>query len=112
MRTTISSQFPTHPAQRVTLLLSACDHAHRRPLMSQLLQRARRARLAGATVFEAHQGYGASGRVHRTHLLSDDRPVTVVIIDRPGRIDGFLHEVADLLDDVLVAVDDIDVVEL
>jgi PII-like signaling protein len=112
MRSTTPSTFPSHPAKRATVLLTVRDHTHHRSLMIELLQRARRAKLSGVTVFEAQEGYGESGRIHRTHLLSDDAPVTVVFIDRPDRIDGFLREVEPLLDDVLVIVDDIDVVGL
>jgi PII-like signaling protein len=80
--------------------------------MLELLKRARRAKLSGATVFEAYEGYGASGHIHRTHLASVDRPVSVVIIDWPDRVDAFLREVAELLQDVLVTVEDIDIVEI
>jgi hypothetical protein len=80
--------------------------------MTALLKRARRAKLAGATVFEAHEGYGASGHIHRSHLLSDDSPITVVLVDRPDRIDAFLDNVSDILVDVLVTVEDIDIIEI
>lgn len=111
MRTTNPSRIPSHPAKRVSILLSHHDHAHHGSLMIRLLQKARQAKLAGATAFEAHEGFGASGRVHRTHLISDDAPVTLVIIDLPDRIDAFLADVADLLDDVLVVVEDVDVLD-
>jgi PII-like signaling protein len=80
--------------------------------MTTLLKRARRAKLAGATVFEGHEGYGASGHIHRSHVLSDDSPISVVFVDLPDRIEAFLNDVSDLLVDVLVTVDDIDVVEI
>jgi PII-like signaling protein len=111
MRANTPSQFPSRPAKRATMLFSMRDHAHHRSLMIQLLKRARRAKLSGATVYEAHAGYGESGRVHRVHLMADDRPVTLVIVDRPETIVTFLDQVADLLHDVLVTVDDIDIVE-
>jgi PII-like signaling protein len=79
--------------------------------MVDLLRRARQAGLAGATVYAAHEGYGESGRVHRVHLVLDDRPVAVVIVDQSEKVDAFLDEAADLLDDVVVVVDDIEIVE-
>jgi PII-like signaling protein len=112
MRPTVPSRFPTHPAKRVTMLLNISDHAHHGSLMTKLLQRARQANLRGATLFEGYEGYGSSGRIHRTHLLSNDAPVTVVIIDRPDRIDAFLLDVGDLLEDVLTTVSDVEVIEL
>src|SRR5271170_8159540 len=111
MRPTAPSKFPAHPAKRVTMLFNISDHAHHGSLMTKLLQRAWRAKLAGATVFEAQEGYGSSGRIHRTHLLSNDAPVTLVIIDRPDRIEAFLLDVGDLLEDVLTMVSEVEVVD-
>jgi hypothetical protein len=111
MRVTMPSPFPSHPAKRVTMMLNRRDHVGHSSLMIELLQRARRAKLAGATVFEAVEGYGASGHVHRPHFMVADAPVTVVIVDKPESVDSYLNDVADLLNDVLVIVDDIDVVE-
>jgi PII-like signaling protein len=104
--------FPTHHAQRLTILFGARDHDHHGSLLVHLIKRARRAKLAGATAFEAYEGYGASGQVHRTHSLSDDAPVTIIIVDRPERIRAFLKDAADLLENVLVTVVDVEVVEL
>ena len=112
MTATALSHFASRPAKRATLLLGVRDRAGHGSLMVELLRRAKRAKLAGATAFEAQQGFGASGRIHRTHLLSEDAPIAVVLIDRAERIEAFLDEVADLLDDVLVTTDEIDIVEL
>jgi PII-like signaling protein len=112
MRTSAVSRFPSHPGKRVTMMLCRRDHAGHGSLMIELLQRARRAKLAGATVFEALEGYGATGRVHRPHFMVADAPVSIVIVEQPDRIDSFLEDVVDLLDNVLVIVDDIDIVEV
>jgi uncharacterized protein len=112
MRESAVSRFPSHPAKRVTMMLCRRDHAGHGSLMIELLQRARRAKLAGATVFEALEGYGATGRVHHPHFMVADTPVSIVIVDQPARIDSFLEDVADLLDNMLVIVDDLDIVEV
>ncbi len=112
MRTTTHSQFAGRPAKRLTFLIGVHDHVRHNSLEMELLKRARKAKLAGATVFEGDEGYGASGHVHRTHLLSDDRPLALVIIDRPDRIDEFLEAVSHLLDGVLVTVEEIEILDL
>lgn len=112
MSDAVTSRFPTYRAKRVTMLLCVRDHDHHGSLLVHLMQRARRAKLAGATAFEAYEGYGASGHIHRTHSLSDDAPVTLIIIDRPERIDAFLDGAADLLHEVFITVADLEVVEL
>lgn len=112
MRTTTSSAFTGQPAKRLTLLMSVHDHVRHNSLEMEILKRARKAKLAGATVFEGDEGYGVSGHVHAEHFLSDDRPLAVVIIDQPDRIDKFLHGIASLLDGVLVAVEEIEILDL
>lgn len=104
--------FPTSAARRITVQLSGRDHAHHRSLVVELLHHARRAGLAGATVFRAQEGYGTSGRMHTTHLLADDAPLSVVIVDRPERVDAFLASTADLLDEAVVVAEDVEVVHL
>ena len=112
MRTTTSSRFAGRPGKRMTLLMSVHDHVRHTSLEMELLKRARKAKLAGVTVFEGDEGFGASGHVHREHLLSDDRPLAVVIIDHPEKIDGFLEEIGLLLIDVVVIIDEIEILDL
>ncbi|HUJ66703.1 MAG TPA: DUF190 domain-containing protein [Acidimicrobiales bacterium] len=104
--------FPTHPATRVTVLLSPVDRAGHHSLMSELLKRARQTKLAGATALRGYAGYGTSGVVHRSHVVREDPPSAVVLVDRPERIQSFLDDVAPLLREVLVIVKDVDVVEV
>jgi PII-like signaling protein len=69
-------------------------------------------KLAGATAFEAHEGYGAAGQIHRTRSLSNDVPVSIVIVDRNERIEAFLTEAAELLAHVVMTVSDVDIVDI
>ncbi len=112
MRITSASKIPSRPAKRVSILLSIKDRSRHSSLMIRLMQHAREAKLPGATAFQAQQGFGVSGNIHRTRALGDDAPVTIVIVGTPERIDSFLAEVSDLVKDVLVVVEEIDVVEL
>lgn len=106
------SEFGTYSAKRLAMFIGVRDHDHHGSLLVHLMQRAHKARLAGATAFEALEGYGASGHVHKTHALSDDAPVMIVIIDREEPIEAFLRDAAELLVNVLVTVVDVQVVEL
>ena len=104
--------FPTHSAKRLTILLGARDHDHHGSLYVHLIQRARKVNLAGATAFEAYEGYGNSGQIHRTHSISNDAPMSIVIIDRAERIDAYLRDAADLLENVVITMTDVEIVEL
>lgn len=96
-------------ARRLTVHLGVRDRAGHHSLVVELLARARRAEMAGATVLEATVGFGASGTVHRAQLWRPDTPLVLVLVDEPEAIDAFLHDAATLLHDVLVVVDDVTV---
>lgn len=103
--------FPTRPGRRLTVYLGTRDRVHHRPVVVELLRHARHAGLAGATVFQAQSGFGHSGRLHRMHLVMEDTPETVVVVDRPERVDAFVEEQRQLLAGMLVVVDDVEIVE-
>lgn len=102
----------THPGVRLTIQFSARDHDHHGSLLVRIMQRARAEGLAGATAFEAHVGFGASGRMHRTRLVADDAPVAVVIVDESEPIHRFLVAAESLLAEVMVTLADVEIVEV
>jgi PII-like signaling protein len=82
---------------------------HRHPLAVEIVHRARRFGLAGASVLCGWEGLGASHTVHSgcTPLLQAPvrgAPVMVLIIDSEAKINRFLPELADLTDQLLATV--------
>ena len=100
------------PALRLTVLVKANDRWHHRPLYTEIVHRAHRAGLAGASVFHGIEGFGRSERIHTTRILdlSDDLPCSIVIVDAEPRIRGFLPELDELVADGLVVLDRVEVV--
>lgn len=111
---TASPRFGRRPATRLTVRISVHDRYRHSSLQVEMLRRARRSGIAGATVWEAEEGFGASGEVHQAHLVSDDRPLAVVFVDRPEAIDTLLSELRPLLERTAatVTVEDVEIVEL
>lgn len=103
----MSPRTPIPDARRLTILLRSRDHAHHHSLATELLKRARHARLAGATMLQAVQGQGRSGNVHRQHLFSEDVPISIVIVDEGPKIAAFVEQIADLVDRSVVVVEPI-----
>lgn len=100
------------PAKRLTVFIGESDHFHHHSLSSEIVDRARRAGLAGCSVFRGTAGFGATGHLHTTHLLSlsEDLPIAIVIVDSPERIDAFVPELDELVTGGLVILDDVDVI--
>jgi PII-like signaling protein len=101
------------PSQRLTIFIGETDRYHHKPLYSEIVKRAHRAGLAGASVFRGMEGFGASSRIHTTRILSlsEDLPMAIIIVDAPERIAGFLPQLDELITEGLVILDDVQVVK-
>jgi uncharacterized protein len=102
----------TGPALRLTVLIGESDRWHGKPLYTEIVHRARKAGLAGATVLRGIEGFGRSSRIHTTRILSlsEDLPVAVVIVDLETAIRPFLDELDELVAEGLVMIDPVEVV--
>lgn len=99
-------------AQRLTVYLAQTDRHGHLPLYVEIVDRARRAGLAGATVMQGTRGFGGSSRVHHAHVLPvpQDVPLVITIVDTAERIDAFVTEIGSLLTGVVVLRDDVEIV--
>lgn len=97
-------------ALRLTVHLADGEQYHHRPVYSEIVHRAHRAGLAGASVFRGMEGFGRTARaIHTTRLLdlADNLPLLVVIIDTPERIQAFLPELREVSPHSLVTVEEV-----
>jgi hypothetical protein len=100
------------PGERLTIYIGETDQFNRRPLYTEIVERAHHAGLAGATVMRGVEGYGASSHIHTTRILrlSEDLPVVIVIVDQKERIDAFLPVLDELITEGLIVREDIEIV--
>jgi PII-like signaling protein len=99
-------------ARRLTVYIGEDDAWNHRPLYTEIVHRAHAAGLAGASVLRGIEGYGKSSHIHTSRILSlsEDLPVVVVIVDAPEKIDAFLPQVEEIVQEGLVTLDDVEVV--
>ena len=96
------------PGKRIRVYVGNSDRWHGQSLYNAIVQRARQQGLAGATVTQGIEGFGANSRIHRASILdlSTDLPVLVEIVDRPDRIEGFLPILEEMVTEGLITVED------
>jgi PII-like signaling protein len=96
-------------ALRLSIFVGEGDTWHHRPLSSEIVHRAHQARLAGATVIRGIEGYGATSRIHTSHVfrLSEDLPLLIIVADDEARIREFLPQLEELEISGLVMLDEI-----
>jgi PII-like signaling protein len=58
--------------------------------------RVRDAKLAGVTIVRALFGFGHSPHRHRHHLLEEDQPLVIEIIDEEAHLRAFAASLADI----------------
>ncbi|MEU4131654.1 DUF190 domain-containing protein [Streptomyces wuyuanensis] len=102
----------TGRALRVTIFIGENDVWHHRPLYTEIVHRAHEAGLAGASVFQGIEGFGASSLIHTQRLLSlsENLPVAIVIVDDEQRIRAFLPRLDELVTEGLVILDNCEVI--
>jgi uncharacterized protein len=99
-------------ALRLTVIMGDSDQWKHHPAYHEIVERAHAAGLAGVSVFRGIEGFGASRHVHTTRVLSlsEDLPVSVVIVDSTDKIQSFLPQIAELVDGGLVITEPVNVV--
>ena len=99
-------------ALRLTIFIGEASQWHHKPLYSEIVHRAHKAGLAGASVFRGIEGFGASSLIHTSRLLSlsEDLPVAIVIVDTEELVRAFLPQLDELVTEGLVILDDCEVI--
>jgi uncharacterized protein len=93
--------------QLLRIFIGEGDRWHGKPLYEAIVQRAREAGLAGATVLRGLMGYGAKSRIHTAKVLrlSEDLPILVEIVDLSDRIQEFLPVLDEMVGDGMVTLE-------
>ena len=87
-------------AKLLRIFLGESDHVRHKSLHEALVEGAREAGLAGATVLRGTLGFGATARIRSAKLLdlSLDLPLVVEIVDEESKIDEFIPRVNELFE--------------
>lgn len=88
------------------------DRFGHQPLYTAIVEQARKAGLAGATVFKGIEGFGGHSviRAARVFELSGDLPVLIEIVDVDERIRAFLPILDGMVREGLVTLEAVEII--
>jgi PII-like signaling protein len=91
---------PKTQATLLRIFIGESDRFHHQPMYEAIVERARAAHLAGATVLRGPMGFGHSSRLHTAKLLrlSEDLSFVIEIVDAPEKIEAFLPELDAMME--------------
>ncbi len=99
-------------ADLLRIFIGENDKYEGRPLYEMIVKEARKRGMAGATVLRGTLGFGAHSRLHTAKILrlSEDLPMVVEIVDKPERINDFLPQLDDMIEEGLVTIEKVRVI--
>ncbi len=102
----------TGEAKLLRIFIGENDKHEGRPLYEVIVERARRAGLAGATVFRGLMGFGSKSHMHTAKVLrlSEDLPLLIEIVDLQARVDAFLPELDPLIPEGMITLEKVEVI--
>lgn len=88
-------------AKLLRVFLGEADKIKHSALCEVIVQEARKAGLAGATMWRGEMGFGATSRMRTARILdlSTDLPVIIEIVDEEAGIRAFLPVLHDLFEE-------------
>ena len=101
-------------AKLLLIYIDETDQFGHVPLYEAIVRMLQANKLAGATVQTGLMGFGAHGFIHRKRLfgISDDKPVSIIAVDREDKIRAVLPELQSMIKEGLIALVDTEVIPL
>jgi PII-like signaling protein len=102
----------TPPIKLLLVFIDETDRWDETPLYEAIVRRLRQLGVAGATVHAGLMGFGGHQQVHRKRLfgVSDDRPVTITVVDNEETLRRVVPEVRHMVQEGLVILLDAELV--
>ena len=94
----------TQSLKMLMIFLNEVDRVGDQPMYEVLMRRLRKRDVAGATMYYGTMGFGHHHRLHHKGLfgITDDRPITITVVDTDTKIQALLPEVRSLVPDGLM----------
>ncbi len=102
----------TAPTKMLMIFVDESDQWEDLSLYEAILRRLVKFDIAGATVQTGIMGFGSHHRIHRKRLfgVSDDRPVTIIVVDDEAKLRRAIPEIRPLIKEGLMLLTDVEVI--
>src|SRR5215470_19317949 len=100
------------PVKMLLIFIDQTDTWQNKPLYEAIVRALEQNGIAGATVFSGIEGYGIHRRIHRKGLLgvSDDKPLTIAVIDNEDKLRSVLPAVRPMVREGLIGLTDFEII--
>lgn len=104
-------------AKLLRIFIGEADKLHHVPVYEKIVLEARKAELAGATVFKGVMGFGGTSRIHTSKILrlSEDLPLIIEIVDEEKKIENFIATIDHIFEEAncggLVTIEKADIIK-
>lgn len=88
-------------AKLLRIFIGESDKIGAKTVYEEIVISARKASLAGATVYRGVMGFGKNSVIHTAKILaiSDDMPLVIEIVDEEKKIDDFIPTVKNIFEE-------------
>jgi uncharacterized protein len=102
----------TPPIKMLLIYVAESDLWEQMPLFEAIVRRLRQMGVAGATAHRGIMGFGSHMKVHHKRLfgVSDDRPVTITVVDGEAKLREVLPEIRGMVQEGLVVLLDAELI--
>ena len=100
------------PVKLLLIFVDETDTWQQIPLYEAIVRRLRQLDIAGATVQTGIMGFGSHMKVHHKRLfgITDDRPVTISVVDNESKLRQVIPEIRSMIREGLVVLLDAEVI--
>jgi uncharacterized protein len=100
------------PAKILRIHILESDRYEGQPLFEAIVARCRELQIAGVTVFQGLEGFGESAELHRAHLVRNDAPIVIVVVDTAENVERLIQAIDGMIDTGVLAVSDVEIVRV
>jgi PII-like signaling protein len=94
-------------AKILRIHISESDRCGGKPLYEAIVAKCRDLNIAGATVFRGLEGYGETGEPHTAHLVRQDQPIVITVVDTAENVSRLVPVAEEMMHTGLIVSSDV-----